>query len=172
MAAWVVNDFCDELAKHKNYRGGSFWPGVFSVGFHLAMGSFTAATPDGRSSGDILGNGLTATTGNAMTGPTAMANSVTKLPLFRLHNGANLNLRFPGKKIRPENLLAFIKTYFERGGMQVQFNMVDSDVLRAAQAEPEKYRDLVVRISGYSVLFTGLSDTAQNEIICRTEYEI
>ncbi len=172
MAAWVVSDFCDELAKYKNYRGGSFWPGIFSVGFHLAMGSFTAATPDGRSSGDILGNGLTPTTGNAMAGPTAVANSVAKLPLFRLHNGANLNLRFPGKKIRPENLLAFIKTYFEKGGMQVQFNMVDSDVLKAAQAEPEKYKDLVVRISGYSVLFTGLSDTAQNEIICRTEYEI
>jgi pyruvate formate-lyase/glycerol dehydratase family glycyl radical enzyme len=172
MAAWVVNDFCDELGKHKNYRGGSFWPGVFSVGFHLAMGSFTAATPDGRSSGDVLGNGLTPTTGNAMIGPTAVANSVTKLPLWRLHNGANLNLRFPGKKVRPENLLAFVKTYFDKGGMQVQFNMVDSDVLRAAQREPEKYKDLVVRISGYSVLFTGLSDTAQDEIICRTEYDI
>lgn len=172
MASWVVENFCDELAKHKNYRGGSFWPGIFSVGFHLAMGSFTAATPDGRSSGDILGNGLTPTTGNAMTGPTAVANSVTKLPLSRLHNGANLNLRFPGKSIRPENLLAFIKTYFDKGGMQVQFNMVDSDVLRAAQKEPEKYKDLVVRISGYSVLFTGLSDTAQDEIICRTMYEI
>ncbi len=172
MASWVVDSFCDELAKHKNYRGGSFWPGIFSVGFHLAMGSFTAATPDGRSSGDILGNGLTPTTGNALTGPTAVANSVTKLPLSRLYNGANLNLRFPGNKIRPENLLAFIKTYFDKGGMQVQFNMVDSDVLRAAQKDPEKYKDLVVRISGYSVLFTGLSDTAQDEIICRTMYEI
>jgi pyruvate-formate lyase len=107
-----------------------------------------------------------------MNGPTAVANSVTKLPLTRLHNGANLNLRFPGNKIRPENLLAFVKTYFDKGGTQVQFNMVDSDVLRAAQKEPEKYRDLVVRISGYSVLFTGLSDTAQDEIICRTMYEI
>jgi pyruvate formate-lyase/glycerol dehydratase family glycyl radical enzyme len=172
MAAWVVDSFCDEMAKHKNYRGGSFWPGIFSVGFHLAFGSFTAATPDGRSSGDILGNGLTPTTGNAMIGPTAVANSVTKLPLERLHNGANLNLRFPGNKIRPENLLAFIKTYFDKGGMQVQFNMVDSEVLKAAQKEPEKYKDLVVRISGYSVLFTGLSDTAQDEIICRTMYEI
>ncbi len=172
MAAWVVDSFCDELGKHKNYRGGSFWPGIFSVGFHLAMGSFTAATPDGRSSGDILGNGLTPTTGNAMNGPTAVANSVVKLPLARLHNGANLNLRFPGKSIRPENLLAFIKTYFDKGGMQVQFNMVDTDVLKAAQKEPEKHKDLVVRISGYSVLFTGLSDTAQDEIICRTMYEI
>jgi formate C-acetyltransferase len=101
-----------------------------------------------------------------------VANSVVKLPLARLHNGANLNLRFPGKSVRPENLLAFIKTYFDKGGMQVQFNMVDTDVLKAAQREPEKYKDLVVRISGYSVLFTGLSDTAQDEIICRTMYEI
>ena len=132
MGAAVLDHFCDELAKHRNFRGGPFWPGVFSVGFHIAMGALTAATPDGRSTGDMLGNGLTPTTGNATSGPTAVANSVTKLPLSRLHNGANLNLRFPGKSIRPENLLAFIKTYFDKGGMQVQFNMVDSDVLRAA----------------------------------------
>jgi formate C-acetyltransferase len=172
MAAAVMNHFCDVLAKHKNFRGGAFWPGIFSVGFHLAMGSFTGATPDGRSAGDILGNGLTPTDGNALSGPTAMMNSVTKLPLKRLYNGANLNMRFPGRKIHPKILMALLNTYFHRGGFQVQFNMVDTETLREAQRNPEPYRDLVVRFSGYSVLFTDLSDTAQNEIINRMEYEL
>jgi formate C-acetyltransferase len=172
IAVKILDHFCDELSKHKNFRGGDFWPGVFSVGFHIAMGQFTAATPDGRFSGDFLGNGLTPTTGNALGGPTLVVNSVTKLPLTRIYNGANLNVRFHGKKIQTDNLLAFVRTYFEKGGLQVQFNMVDSDTLKDAQKKPDAYRDLVVRISGYSALFTGLSDTTQDEIISRTEYEV
>jgi len=172
MAAQVMNHFCDVLAKHKNFRGGAFWPGIFSVGFHLAMGSFTGATPDGRNAGDILGNGLTPTDGNALSGPTAVMNSITRLPLKRLYNGANLNMRFSGSRIHPKILMALLKTYFQRGGIQVQFNMVDTETLREAQRNPEPYRDLVVRFSGYSVLFTDLSDTTQNEIINRMEYEL
>ncbi len=172
MAARVLDHFCDELAGHRNYRGGRFWPGVFSVGFHVAMGAFTAATPDGRGSGDVLGNGLTPTTGNEQAGPTAVINSVTKLPLKRVYNGANLNLRFPGKTTQPETLQSFIRSYFDRGGFQVQFNMVDSDTLRDAQERPKNYRDLIVRVSGYSAHFTGLSDTAQDEIISRTKCEL
>ena len=172
MAVRVVNQFCDELAKYKNFRGGAFWPGIFSVGFHMAMGAFTAATPDGRASGDVLGNGLTPTTGNALSGPTAVINSVTKLPLRRVTNGANLNMRFPGTKIRPENLNSFIQAYFQKGGVQVQFNMVDSETLTDAQEHPDNYRDLIVRVSGYSAHFTGLSDTAQDEIISRTRCDL
>ena len=172
MAVRVLNHYCDELSKHRNFRGGAFWPGVFSVGFHIAMGSFTGATPDGRFAGDVLGNGITPTNGNALSGPTAVINSVTRLPIKRVYNGANLNMRFHGKRLGPEKLEALIKTYFEKGGMQVQFNMVDSEVLREAQREPEKYRDLVVRVSGYSAQFIGLSDIAQDEIISRTEYEL
>jgi pyruvate formate-lyase/glycerol dehydratase family glycyl radical enzyme len=172
MGVAVLDHFCDELAKHRNFRGGPFWPGVFSVGFHIAMGALTAATPDGRATGDMLGNGLTPTTGNASSGPTAVANSVTKLPLRRIHNGTNLNMRFPGTKIAPENLKAFIEGYFQRNGTQVQFNMVDSEVLKEAQKQPKDYRDLVVRISGYSAHFVGLSETAQDEIIERTAYEL
>jgi pyruvate-formate lyase len=120
----------------------------------------------------VLGNGLTPTTGNAKGGPTAVMNSVTKLPLAMIYNGANLNMRFQGKKIKTENLAALITTYFKKGGMQVQFNMLDSGVLRDAQKRPEKHRDLVVRVSGYSAEFTGLSEIAQNEIISRTEYDL
>lgn len=171
MAARVLNHFCDVLSKHENYRGGKFWPGIFTVGFHLAFGAFTAATPDGRCAGDILGNGITPSEGRALSGPTALMNSVTKLPLKRVYNGVNLNMRFLGDKIRTDNLASLIKAYFAGMGHQVQFNMVDSEILRDAQKTPDQYRDLAVRISGYSVLFTGLSDTAQDEIINRMQYD-
>ncbi|HOD27808.1 MAG TPA: formate C-acetyltransferase/glycerol dehydratase family glycyl radical enzyme [Syntrophales bacterium] len=172
MAARVMSHFCQTVSARKNFRGGSFWPGIFSVGFHLAFGSFTGATPDGRSAGDILGNGVTPANGRALNGPTAVFNSVTKLPLAEATNGVNLNMRFSGKRLKPEILLALIQGYFRRGGMQVQFNMIDSDVLKDAQAHPDQYRDLVVRISGYSVTFVDLSDTAQDEIINRMAFAL
>ncbi len=172
MAARVLNHFCDELQKYRNFRGGAFWPGVFSVGFHIAFGSFTGATPDGRYSGDVLGNGLSPTTGNELNGPTAVMNSITKLPLTRVYNGANLNMRFNGKRINEDKFKALIDTYFKKGGIQVQFNIIEPETLKDAKIRPEKYKDLVVRISGYSALFTGLSETAQDEIISRTEYEL
>ncbi|TAL36215.1 MAG: formate C-acetyltransferase/glycerol dehydratase family glycyl radical enzyme [Spirochaetes bacterium] len=172
MAARVVEHYCDVLAGHRHHRGGAFWPGIFSVGFHISMGAFTGATADGRYAGDVLGNGITPTTGNAASGPTAIMNSVVKLPLARIFNGANLNMRFQGKRIMTAHLAVLIRTYFANGGMQVQFNMLDSDVLREAKAMPEKYRDLFVRVSGYSAEFTGLSEIAQDEIISRTEFEL
>ncbi len=172
MAARVLEHFCDEVLKHRNYRGGAFWPGVFTVGFHIVLGAFAAASADGRHAGDVLGNGITPTNGGALSGPTAVLNSVTKLPLTRIHNGVNLNMRFDGSRLKPEILMALMKTYFQQGGCQAQFNMLDSATLRDAQAHPEKYRDLVVRVSGYSALFTGLSETAQSEIISRMEYKL
>jgi pyruvate formate-lyase/glycerol dehydratase family glycyl radical enzyme len=172
MARKVADHFCDVLAKYKNFRGGAYWPGIFSVGFHITMGAFTAATPDGRFAGDTLGNGITPSNGQAQAGPTAIMNSVTKLPLTRIFNGMNLNMRFHGAKTQSRHLVSLIKAYFEKGGFQVQFNMVDSDTLREAQQNPDKYRDLVVRISGYSGIFISLSDIAQDEIIRRTEYEM
>ena len=171
MGAKVIEHFCDEVLSHENFRGGRFWPGVFSVGFHVAMGAFAGASPDGRFAGDSLGNGITPSNGQATKGPTAIFNSVVKLPLERIHNGVNLNMRFNGDTLKSESLQALVQTYFDKGGVQVQFNMVDSDVLRRAQQNPDEYRDLVVRVSGYSALFTGMSQTAQDEIIGRLEYQ-
>ena len=170
MAARVAEHYCSRITAHRNFRGGIFWPGIFSVGFHISFGAFTGATPDGRYAGDVLGNGVTPTTGNALAGPTAVMNSVVKLPLERIYNGANLNMRFQGKKIKTGHLAGLIRAYMDGGGLQVQFNMVDSETLRKAQKEPEKYRDLFVRVSGYSAEFIDLSDIAQDEIISRTEF--
>jgi formate C-acetyltransferase len=171
MAARVMDHFCDRLKPYKNFRGGAFWPGIFSVGFHISMGAFTGATPDGRSAGDTLGNGITPSNGLAVNGPTAVMNSISKLPLKRVYNGLNLNMRLPGKRIAGKNLMNLIQGYFNKGGVQVQFNMVDTQTLRDAQKHPDQYRDLVVRISGYSGIFINLSDIAQEEIIARMEYE-
>ncbi len=171
VAARVLEHFCDEVLRHRNVRGGSFWPGVFSVGFHVAMGAFSGASADGRRAGEVLGNGITPGSGCATSGPTALLNSVAGLPLGRAHNGTNLNLRFNPRWLRPEALASLMETYFELGGSQVQFNMIDTETLRDAQRNPEAYRDLVVRVSGYSALFTELSELAQEEIISRMEYE-
>jgi formate C-acetyltransferase len=171
MAARVLEHFCDEVLKRKNYRGGSFWPGVFSVGFHVAMGTLAGASADGRRAGEVLGNGITPAEGRAKTGPTALLKSVARMPVGRSHNGTNLNMRFNPRWLRAETLVSLVKTYFQLGGAQVQFNMIDTDTLRNAQRHPEAYRDLVVRISGYSALFTELSPVAQEEIISRMEYD-
>ncbi|MFH1985551.1 MAG: pyruvate formate lyase family protein [Pseudomonadota bacterium] len=172
MAAQVMHHFCDVLSVHTNFRGGRFWPGIFSVGFHITMGAFTGATPDGRYAGDVLGNGITPSEGRAVSGPTALMNSVVKLPLRRVTNGLNLNMRFDGESINPAIFRSIIKTYFQKGGVQVQFNMVGTAMLEAAQKDPRKYRDLIVRISGYSGIFVNLSDIAQEEIIRRTRYTL
>jgi len=172
MAVRVMNHFCDTLKQYQNFRGGAFWPGIFSVGFHISMGAFTGATPDGRPAGSVFGNGITPSNGLAVNGPTAIFNSITKLPLHRVYNGLNLNMRLPGNRIRSSSLMHLLQTYFKNGGFQVQFNMVDTQTLEDARDHPDQYRDLIVRISGYSGIFVNLSDIAQEEIIARTEYEL
>ena len=171
LAGRVLSHFCAAVAEHTNFRGGRFWPGVFSVGFHVAMGAFAGASADGRHAGDVLGNGITPANGRAVGGPTAVLNSVSKLPLVEATNGTNLNMRFNPHRLRTENLERLIEGYFGRGGAQIQFNMIDAETLRAARERPHEHRDLVVRVSGYSALFAGMSDAAQQEIIERTEYE-
>ncbi|MBI4831548.1 MAG: hypothetical protein HY801_08330 [Candidatus Lindowbacteria bacterium] len=164
----LVKHFADELAEYKNYRGGQFQMGIFSVAFHIVMGAFTGATPDGRKMSEALANGITPQTGMASNGPTSIARSAAKLGQTEVSNGNTLILRFHPRSVEPPKLMALIRTYFALGGMQVQFNMVDTETLLDAQAHPEKHRDLIVRIAGYSVLFTSLSKKAQDEIISRT----
>jgi formate C-acetyltransferase len=170
IAAEVVEQFGGELDKYENFRGGKYQMGIFSVAFHIAMGAFTGPTPDGRRMSEILANGITPQTGMALGGPTAIVMSAAKLDQSAISNGNTLILRFQPETNGSQSarLRDLIKTYFGLGGMQLQFNMVDTKTLLDAQAHPEKHRDLVVRIAGYSVLFTNLSKKAQDEIISRT----
>jgi formate C-acetyltransferase len=135
------------------------------------MGAFAGASADGRRAGQVLGNGITPSCGSARKGPTALIHSVTRVPVARACNGTNLNMRFNPRWLRAEALASLMRTYFGLGGAQIQFNMIDTETLREAQRNPEAHRDLVVRVSGYSALFTELSELAQEEIIGRMEYQ-
>jgi len=168
IAAEVVTHFAEELDRYTTYRGGRYQMGIFSVAFHIAMGAFTGASPDGRKMSEILGNGITPQTGMALAGPTAIVKSAAKLRQDVISNGNTLILRLQPKSITDAVLCDLIGAYFKLGGMQLQFNMVDTQTLVDAQAHPERHEDLLVRIAGYSVRFTSLSKKAQDEIISRT----
>ncbi|MHA1489473.1 MAG: glycyl radical protein [Promethearchaeota archaeon] len=170
IAVDVVKAYCTEILKHKNNRGGQFNPGILSTTFHLAFGVFTAASADGRKSREALSNGLGPTNGRDKNGPTAVLNSVKKLDHLLISNGSSLILAFHPNSLIIDKFPALIRTFFNYdGGFQVQFNIVGKEILLDAQKNPEEYRDLVVRVAGYSVLFTQLSKGAQEDIINRTE---
>ncbi len=138
---------------------------------HIKNGERLPATPDGRRSGAPLSENLSPTVGFQQS-VTALLNSVSKLPFDRIHGGA-LNLRLRQETVSGEGglvrLKALIDTYFEKGGMQVQVSVADTKILREAQKNPDQYRDLMVRITGYSAVFTDMSQNAQDEIIRRDE---
>ncbi len=171
IAVDVVNLYCEEILKQTNYRGGKFNPGILSTAFHLAFGIFTGASADGRKSKIQLSNGVGPTNGMDKNGPTAILNSVKKLDHGLVSNGDSLILAFHPNTLKLDIFPSLIRTYFESdGGFHIQFNVVGKDTLYDAQRNPDEYRGLVVRIAGYTVLFTELSKTAQDEIIARTCY--
>jgi len=171
IAVDIVKEFCDEISKYTNYRGGKFNPGIYSTSLHLAFGAFSGASADGRKSRDPLSNGLCPTHGRDKKGPTAILNSVKKLDHGLMTNGNSLILAFHPKTLNNEVFIPLIRTFFvSDGGFQIQFNVVGKEILCNAQQNPDNYRGLIVRIAGYSVFFTELSKNAQDEIIARTEY--
>ncbi len=171
IAADIVKLYSEELSKYENYRGGKFNPGIYSTSLHLAFGTFTGASADGRKSRDPLSNGVGPTHGRDKNGPTAICNSVKNLNNELLTNGESLILAFHPKSMNSEVFVPLIRTYFEpEGGFQIQFNVVGKETLCDAQDHPQNHQGLVVRIAGYSVYFTELSRSAQDEIIARTEY--
>ncbi len=171
IAVDIVREYCNEISKYENYRAGKFNPGVYSTSFHIAFGSFTAASADGRKSRDPLSNGVGPTNGRDKNGPTAILNSVKKLNTELITNGTSLILDFHPNNLKQDIFIPLIKSYFEPdGGYHIQFNVVGKDTLCKAQENPDDYRGLVVRIAGYSVLFTELTKAAQNDIIARTQY--
>ncbi|HEA70888.1 hypothetical protein LCGC14_0608340 [marine sediment metagenome] len=167
----VVKLFCEELVKHKNYRGGSYNPGIYSTSFHLALGFFTAASANGRKSRDPLSNGICPSTGMDKNGPTAILNSIMKLENELMTNGNSVTLDFHPSAFKLDLFLPLIRSYFKRyGGYHIQFNIAGKETMLNAQNFPEKYASLVVRIAGYPVLFNDLSKIAQDSIIARTEF--
>ena len=137
---------------------------------HYLDGKRIAASPDGRFAWTPVADSIGAQTGTAMAGPTAVLNSVAKLDAARNYRGGyNLNLTLSRASTTPDSLLPLIETFFASGGQELQVNCFDAETLRAARETPERYGDLIVRISGFSTRFVDLSSVEQEELIERAE---
>lgn len=165
----LLKDSCVGLP---TYRGSSVVPAIFSFSLHGVMGEHTGATPDGRKAGMPLADSCGAVQGRDIEGPTASILSVTCWNNAAFIGGIALNMRFTRDIMLAQNgeaVRALIQTFFERGGVQLQVNSADTEVLKAAKERPEEYGDLLVRVGGYSDYFVRLPEKVQNEIIERTQ---
>ncbi len=169
----VANTYTKEVEKYRNVRGGTFQAGLYPVSANVPLGASTGATPDGRLAHTPLADGIGPASGRDVKGPTATANSVAKLEQGVASNGTLLNQKFHPSALAGmaglTKFVALIRSYFDQKGMHVQFNVVTKETLLDAQKNPEKYKTLVVRVAGYSALFTTLSRSLQDDIIARTE---
>mgnify|MGYP002767574909 FL=1 len=164
----------DTLKEYRNYWGGPYRLGLYTVEDHAIMGIHTGATADGRKGGESLSNSSGASQGKDKHGPTALINSVTNFPMEEVGNGMVLDVKFTPSLLEEETgkraLRSLIGTYFHKGGMEMQISVVSGETLRAAQEHPENYADLIVRVSGFSAYFCSLRKATQDEIIKRTEH--
>ncbi len=161
------------VEKHQNPRGGRYQAGLYPVSANVPLGAQTGATPDGRLAHTPVADGVSPSAGKDTHGPTAAASSVARLDHFIASNGTLYNMKFHPSALAGraglENFAALVRTYFDKKGSHMQFNVVSRETLLDAQAHPENYRSLVVRVAGYSALFTTLSRSLQDDIIRRTE---
>lgn len=167
--------YSELVAQYPTIRGGVYQPGFYTVSAHVPMGADVGATPDGRHTGTPLADGgLSPSAGRDRRGATAALRSVSKINLKLASNGTLLNMKFlPSFFAGPEAIKKFVlllRGFCKLFIPHVQFNVVSAETLRQAQAHPEEYRSLVVRVAGYSAYFTELDKALQDEIISRTEF--
>ena len=170
--SWVVNEFYDSFNDKKNTRGGVFCAGYYSTTTHSNFGKKTGALPSGRAKGQTFTSGIAPMNGYDKKGPTACFNSIASIDYTRAHNGINVNAKFDNMILKGEQgkmiLENLLMTYFKKGGMQIQLNVLDTDMLIEAKDNPDKYPWLIVRVSGYSAYFNDLSPEMKEEIIQRS----
>jgi trans-4-hydroxy-L-proline dehydratase len=168
----VFDAFYDEINGRPNTKGGFYRVNYLSTTCHVYFGSVTGAMPDGRKAWEPLSDGISPMQGADRHGPTAVIQSAARLDHART-GGTLLNQKFTPSLVAGEDgltkLAQLVRSYFKLDGHHIQFNVVTADVLRDAQREPEKHRDLIVRVAGYSDYFCDLTPALQNEIIARTE---
>lgn len=173
LAVRAAEIYVCECAKTMTDAGRRALPAIYSLSHHRAMGGAIGATPDGRRAGEALSESLSGVYGTEKRGPTASLCSAAKLPLFLCASGGN-NLKLTPKSVEGKKgearLRALIEGYFELGGSQLQINVLDHSVLLHAVAHPERHRDLLVRVVGYSAYFVLLSPDQQREIIARNSF--
>ena len=169
----VAYTYSKPLQKYNNPRGGKFQAGLYPVSANVPLGGQTGATPDGRYAHTPVADGVSPSAGKDVKGPTAAATSVSRLDHFIVSNGTLFNQKFHPSALSGreglEKFVALIRGYFDQKGMHMQFNVVDRQTLLDAQEHPEKYKHLVVRVAGYSALFTTLSRSLQDDISRRTD---
>ncbi|UYM14494.1 formate C-acetyltransferase/glycerol dehydratase family glycyl radical enzyme [Endozoicomonas euniceicola] len=175
--------YIDELKGFVNTRhgrgpvGGGYYAGTSSISANVPFGASTMATPDGRKARTPLAEGASPASGSDQLGPTAVYNSLGKLPTGQILGGVLLNQKLSPAAVATESdklkLSMLIRTFFNHHkAWHVQYNIVSRDTLLAAKENPQDYRDLVVRVAGYSAFFTALSPDAQDDIISRTEHQL
>ncbi len=169
----VMDIFAKKVASYTNPRGGQYQAGMFPATANVAYGNKTGATPDGRRKGEPFADSVSPAPGRDRESAIAVIRSVAKLNHIETSNGTLLNQKLHPLTLKDErgiqNLAGLLRAFGDLKCMEIQFNVVDADTLKAAQAEPEKHKSLVVRVAGWSALFTGLSREVQDEIISRTE---
>jgi len=179
-AVWVSHLFSQLMKQHETARGGFFIPGVYSISINVALGGECKATPDGRVDwepiSDCLGAVHTYGGSHDVSGPTAIARSVAKIDQAEITNGVILNWKFSPNTVSGQtgrdNMINLIDGYFCMGGKQSQFNVITKETMLDAQKRPQDYRDLLVRVAGYSTYFTEMSPVLQDDLINRTELSL
>ena len=175
IAVEISEFYYREIHTYKDYFGSPFNSAFMGISNYIPAGSVIGATPDGRKSGTPLTEGVSPHAGTDLTSPTAAMRSVAKIN-HDIHSGGTLlNVKLAPELLKTErslkNLAAIIRAYFALGAFHVQFNVISAETLRKAQEHPEDYRDMLVRVAGYSTQFVNLSREAQDAIIERTTYE-
>ena len=174
IAVRVYDDLVKAIEGRPNTRGGQTHLNMLSTTCHNYFGSVCGATPDGRYAHFAISDGTSPAHGSDSHGPTAVIKSLGKLDQTK-NGGTLLNVRFTPALMRREQDMAkvasLVRTYFKFGGHHIQFNIVDTATLLDAQKHPDEYRDLLVRVAGYSDYFNDMTAQLQNEIIARTENE-
>jgi formate C-acetyltransferase len=170
----VFETFFNAVDGRKNIRGGEYHINLLPTTCHIYFGAVTGATPDGRKAWTPLSEGVSPVQGADRNGPTAAARSVAKMDHART-GGTLLNQKFTPQVLANDEgldkLVSLVRGYFKLDGHHIQFNVVDAETLKEAQANPDQYRSLIVRVAGYSDYFCDLSKALQDEIIARTEHE-
>ena len=168
------NVYYDALDGRVNTKGGRYRVNLLPTTVHIYFGRVTGSLPNGRAAGEPLSDGISPSQGADVHGPTAVIKSAARIDHART-GGTLLNMKFTPQVLDgPEginHLADLVRAYFRMDGHHIQFNVITAEQLRAAQREPDKHRDLIVRVAGYSDYFVDLGKDLQDEIIARTEHE-
>jgi len=175
LAAWASETFAETVTSCSGPRC-NYTAAMFPVTANVMFGMFTGATPDGRTAGTPLADGISPVQQMDKNGPTAVVTSVAAIDQTSFANGTLLNMKFSPSALNGKDgitkLSQLIQTYFELGGMELQINVISAETLKDAQRNPENYKNLVVRVAGFSAYFVELHITGQNDLISRTVLEM